>query len=496
MKLGEKISVYRKNNGYSQEELAEKVGVSRQSVSLWETNQTVPSMEKLIQLSEILEVSLDIFADKNNDNFISSESPVAKSETMFDLNMVNETIKLSLKKLRISSIVISILLLYITVIFLVDGISKNNPFIIIVIIVIAAVVYRYFRVKNKLSRDAKADIEIDQNKKMIYEFFGKYVNIFIQSNKTDSKTQIEYKDIKQVLETENYYMLVYLNKYYSVDKSTIEGDREYLQNIFKTKTNKYISPVEKIENKQMDISFKKASLLKKSSLVVFILNFFTMPLALIIFAIFNFKQDSYSLMGSFEDLWLFLIVLPLPILSIILGLLSKKHGLKGTRNIVIGAIMGGLLLIYSLFPLIFGSMISHDYEYVNNIESIIQFELPNAGKITTQDWTGGTSTDGTIPKFDSDILFTEVSEINQFEDTIESSSFWTEGVPVQNVGMLTAMANAQRSNYDYFMIYNIELESYNTLPNESGIYDMIFIGYSLDDNQMKIIEYSIEIIID
>lgn len=46
MILGEKILNLRKENGWSQEELAEKLNVSRQSVSKWESSQSIPDLEK------------------------------------------------------------------------------------------------------------------------------------------------------------------------------------------------------------------------------------------------------------------------------------------------------------------------------------------------------------------------------------------------------------------------------------------------------------------
>ena len=43
----------RKKNGWSQEELAEKIGVSRQSVSKWESAQAVPDLNKILVLSKV-----------------------------------------------------------------------------------------------------------------------------------------------------------------------------------------------------------------------------------------------------------------------------------------------------------------------------------------------------------------------------------------------------------------------------------------------------------
>ena len=59
MILADKIIENRKKNGWSQEELADKLGVSRQSVSKWESAQAIPDMKKILQLSEVFGVSTD-----------------------------------------------------------------------------------------------------------------------------------------------------------------------------------------------------------------------------------------------------------------------------------------------------------------------------------------------------------------------------------------------------------------------------------------------------
>ncbi len=59
MILAEKIMEERKRNGWSQEELAEKLSVSRQAVSKWESAQSIPDLQRVIQLSELFGVSTD-----------------------------------------------------------------------------------------------------------------------------------------------------------------------------------------------------------------------------------------------------------------------------------------------------------------------------------------------------------------------------------------------------------------------------------------------------
>lgn len=63
MTLGEKIKINRIEKGLSQEKLAEIVGVSRQAVTKWESNQSMPSTENIITLSATFGISLDDLAD-------------------------------------------------------------------------------------------------------------------------------------------------------------------------------------------------------------------------------------------------------------------------------------------------------------------------------------------------------------------------------------------------------------------------------------------------
>ena len=59
MSMADRIQNLRKAKGISQEELADKIGVSRQAVSKWESEQSTPDIEKIISMSEIFEVTTD-----------------------------------------------------------------------------------------------------------------------------------------------------------------------------------------------------------------------------------------------------------------------------------------------------------------------------------------------------------------------------------------------------------------------------------------------------
>ena len=66
IQLGIKLADLRKRNGYSQEALSEKMGVSRQAVSKWERGESTPDTDTLIELARLYSVSLDTLVGNEN----------------------------------------------------------------------------------------------------------------------------------------------------------------------------------------------------------------------------------------------------------------------------------------------------------------------------------------------------------------------------------------------------------------------------------------------
>lgn len=75
MILADKIIRLRKKNGWSQEELAEKMKVSRQAVSKWEGAQTIPDLEKILMLGNLFGVTTDyLLKDEMEDEEFTDEN--------------------------------------------------------------------------------------------------------------------------------------------------------------------------------------------------------------------------------------------------------------------------------------------------------------------------------------------------------------------------------------------------------------------------------------
>ncbi len=95
MKLHEKIFNQRKLGAMSQEELAEKVGVSRQAVSKWETGEAQPEITKLKALADVFGVTTDFLLDDSKDNFTAV--PEAKPDAVDRVLSYIETLPEKLK---------------------------------------------------------------------------------------------------------------------------------------------------------------------------------------------------------------------------------------------------------------------------------------------------------------------------------------------------------------------------------------------------------------
>ncbi|MGN1102180.1 MAG: helix-turn-helix domain-containing protein, partial [Huintestinicola sp.] len=76
MNISEKIQLLRRENNWSQDELAEKLDVSRQSVSKWESGKALPDSEKVLAMAQLFDVSTDfLLKDEMEPVFEDSDEP-------------------------------------------------------------------------------------------------------------------------------------------------------------------------------------------------------------------------------------------------------------------------------------------------------------------------------------------------------------------------------------------------------------------------------------
>ena len=101
MILADKIINLRKKNGWSQEELAEKLGVTRQSISKYEGAQSIPDLDKILKLSEIFGVTTDYLIKDELEEEEYAASQMQENESESDRSVHKVTMEMANEYLQI-----------------------------------------------------------------------------------------------------------------------------------------------------------------------------------------------------------------------------------------------------------------------------------------------------------------------------------------------------------------------------------------------------------
>ena len=114
--LGQRLFELRRDKKLSQEEVAEKLNVTRQTVSKWETDQSVPDFDKIVPLCELYDIT-------PNELFIELKQRKSKNNNEFTIDLEEEKVKIQKKA---KGIAISILLYFLGVIWIMISIPVLN----------------------------------------------------------------------------------------------------------------------------------------------------------------------------------------------------------------------------------------------------------------------------------------------------------------------------------------------------------------------------------
>jgi transcriptional regulator with XRE-family HTH domain len=126
MILADKIIKLRKQFGWSQEELAEKINVSRQSVSKWEGANSIPDLNKIIKLGEIFGVSTDYLVKDEIESFESISEDVEPGVLKITLEEANNYIDAIIRKSRLISMGVLIVLCSVIPLIFLLALSDGN----------------------------------------------------------------------------------------------------------------------------------------------------------------------------------------------------------------------------------------------------------------------------------------------------------------------------------------------------------------------------------
>lgn len=155
MDIGKKIKKYREQSNISQDELALKVFVSRQTISNWETNKSYPDIKSLAMLSNIFKVSLDDFIKED----IKEMKRKVDSSQIKKFNVLNLVFFIEMLIMIISAYPL----------FKIDGyIGVIIWFVIFIVTLITSVIAERFKKSNNV-QTYKEIISFLENKNLTYE---------------------------------------------------------------------------------------------------------------------------------------------------------------------------------------------------------------------------------------------------------------------------------------------------------------------------------------
>ena len=130
MEFNNKLYELRKQKGLSQEELAGRLNVSRQTVSKWEVGESIPDMDNLVSISELFGVSLDELVLDKAPSKEQPEVQVVRSELYSDIKehvLTDDNKKRAQKGLKIAGIAVGVFLLVDIITFVVYVLINGLP---------------------------------------------------------------------------------------------------------------------------------------------------------------------------------------------------------------------------------------------------------------------------------------------------------------------------------------------------------------------------------
>lgn len=343
MTVGERLQQYRKNLGLSQEELGQRLLVSRQTVSQWETDQTMPTLENMMRLKEVFGVSIDTILC--NDDVSPEETPLESYQFSFS----DEEIK-AFHQNRMFTFLWKPLLLLFLFLFVVFSAILSGDFSAdarYLLIVIWFILFVSFIVRFLTAR--KMQKQIDQeiaSHTYEYHFYQNYFTMRIcKQSSLSSFNIIPYSTVERIRNAAGFTFVYYnRNCSYTLLRADDLQQDSVIFRLLQGTSKKGI--------------YKRAPLwLNNLSWVAFILAIVSLPLWLLLFS-FVVSNTDPSNYRAFPVIWTMLVSLSFPVASIVLGCILKSKKLIYKKNLVVGIIMASIILLYgTMFALLFGVFI-------------------------------------------------------------------------------------------------------------------------------------------
>ena len=309
-----------------------------------------------------------------------------------------------------------------------------------------------------------------------------YEDYFIRKGEKSSVT-IDYSKITRCVENDTNFYLEYAKKNMIIIIQKNRCDLELISFI----RNKFSN----LENNLGDTSsykeIKKAKntkLINTLMIILFIATLCCLWGAMWSVSLINEINPQHGFNFT-KNTWVFWCWLPIPISSIILGFIYNGKGLKCTKNIVAGFIIGFLLLVYGAFSLF--PTFSEDYSKINDYKQYIDASIPSNGELEIQNWE--TYFDDDKTEYAIINAYYDKEDVSILENSIEESNNWILSTKLKSELKILLPTQFRSSDNVYYSIYNKTTNEYNTIPNESGEYEIYSMYYDKSLKQLSIHKY-------
>lgn len=468
MTLGNKIQQCRKALGLSQEELGQKLLVSRQTVSLWEKDQTLPSIDNLTRLKEIFGISVDELlgvetaVPADHSSVDAEEEPI--EEYNFDYSE-QEYKDAYAAYIRYNRLIYYPLLMFIFMMVALAMDATGWPLYAFVGCFAVSVISTLISLR-KIKKQSYNFVNDALKCSRIVRVYDDYVELrsYIDG-KFNSLNKCAFSNLSHVMDTGNLITAICKNGMLIFRKSDLKED-----SLIYTKLN------------IKDCAPKKRKL-KLYSLLLFISTLLSVLVGAACVVklpdIFDFDTTPF---------WIFFSFLPIPVFSVYFGFSTKRTVGRYTKNIVAGIIVSVILFT-------FGSC-SFLLSEPSNIEKCAQKIKEHTG-IAIPEYKGASQRsygDGGLQFEDGFFYYETIFELygdasNKFEETLVHDSRWIKELPS---GLDDLIITDDEFAYNYLLMCNIDTGEINTLPEKSGYYDIIVIFYNVQSDEMLVYEYKID----
>ena len=461
MNLGDKIAFYRKKAGLSQEELGYKLNVTRQSVSLWETNQAQPSLANLLNLAKIFGITVDELCGENPEQYIAepqkeehsseNEDGLFKARTDYDPETLKKAYRTFSRKDFILLTVGVIIALTILAAYIISGV--NSAFIIFPIFLLIVFAANIVRIKLTIKKRIGESIRFTPNLHIEFRFCKDNMVINSRSDKSDFVASIKYDEIKYRSQDQEFVYLKTNGLAFAIDKRSCPENVDLL---FKL-----------IGGRKAAVPQNKA--IRALLLVLFILSILSFFIAFVIIAISIFSSPIPEFPYTVQEhFWKFFLFLPVTISSTVLGFIFTKKGYRCKKNIVVGIIMSVVLAAYGSFSLVLFNRTSHDHNYLVEISADTGIVFPEETYIAIEYSPMNDVESIAMVKFGEK----ESQDISAYMDSDEN---WITDSSYFSSESINSLNSLYTSGYDYFTVYNLTENTFNELEGK-----LIYMAYKVD----------------